>query len=126
MEKQTQLIQKRMEIMYQYALNEHLNFLDYLMLPESEQVYITSVISELATIDNLISSTIQNYTIDRLNFVDLSIIRLTVYELLKKETAPEIIMNTAIELTKEYSDLDDEKQHKFTNKLIDSIYKKIK
>ena len=38
----------------------------------------------------------------------------------------EIIINEAIEMTKEFSDLDDEKQHKFNNSLIDNIYKKIK
>ena len=37
-----------------------------------------------------------------------------------------IIINEAIELTKTYSNLDDEKQHRFTNKVLDQISKTIR
>lgn len=38
----------------------------------------------------------------------------------------QVIINEAIELTKIYTNLDDEKQHKFNNKVIDQIAKAIK
>lgn len=117
---------KLMEVMYQYSLHKHLDFLDYTLLEDATKTTLNEIIDELEKIDFLISSTIKNYTIDRLNLVDLAIIRIAVFGLLKALDPAEIIINEAIELTKEYSDLDDEKQHKFNNSLIDNIYKKIK
>ena len=59
--------------------------------------------------------------IERLSYVDRAIIRLAVYELLETKTPASIIINEAIEITKEYSNLDDEAQSKFTNRLLDEI-----
>lgn len=117
---------KLMEVMYQYSLHKHLDFLDYTLLDDATKSTLNEIIDELEKIDFLISSTIKNYTIDRLNLVDLAIIRIAVFGLIKALDPAEIIINEAIELTKEFSDLDDEKQHKFNNSLIDNIYKKIK
>lgn len=117
---------KLMEVMYQYSLHKHLDFIDYTLLDDKTKLTLNEIIDELEKIDFLISSTIKNYTIDRLNLVDLAIIRIAVFGLLKALDPAEIIINEAIELTKEFSDLDDEKQHKFNNSLIDNIYKKIK
>ena len=56
-----------------------------------------------------------------LNYVDRAIIRLAVSELLDGDLAKDIIINEALELTKEYSNLDDDKQVKFNNRLLDNI-----
>lgn len=117
---------KLMEVMYQYSLHKHVDFLDYTVLDDASKEVINGMIDELEHVDFLISSTIKNYTIDRLNLVDLAIIRVAVYALLKEIDPAEIVINEAIELSKEFTDLDDEKQHKFNNSLIDNIYKKIK
>lgn len=117
---------KLMEVMYQYSLHKHVDFLDYTLLEDASKEVINGMIDDLEHIDFLISSTIKNYTIDRLNLVDLAIIRVAVYALLKEVDPAEIVINEAIELSKEFTDLDDEKQHKFNNSLIDNIYKKIK
>ncbi|MBG0762674.1 transcription antitermination protein NusB [Acholeplasma laidlawii] len=117
---------KLMEVMYQYSLHKHVDFLDYTLLEDASKEVINGMIDDLEHIDFLISSTIKNYTIDRLNLVDLAIIRVAVYALLKEIDPAEIVINEAIELSKEFTDLDDEKQHKFNNSLIDNIYKKIK
>lgn len=79
----------------------------------------------LAEIDDVIIANLANYTIDRLSFVDRAIIRLAVYEMLKTETPKPVIINEAIILTKDYSNLDDQKQSAFTNKLLDNISKRI-
>src|SRR5690554_7618818 len=117
---------KMMEVLYQYSIHNHLEFIDYKQLDESLQSLCQELIDDLEHLDFLISSTIKNYTIDRLNLVDLAIIRVAVYALLKEIDPAEIVINEAIELSKEFTDLDDEKQHKFNNSLIDNIYKKIK
>jgi len=117
---------KMMEVLYQYSIHNHLEFIDYKQLDESLQLLCRELIDDLEHIDFLISSTIKNYTIDRLNLVDLAIIRVAVFSILKALEPAEIIINQAVEMTKTFSDLDDEKQHKFNNSLIDNIYKKIK
>ncbi|ABX81094.1 transcription antitermination protein NusB [Acholeplasma laidlawii] len=126
MQKTQTQYKKLMEVMYQYSLHKHVDFLDYTLLEDASKEVINGMIDELEHVDFLISSTIKNYTIDRLNLVDLAIIRVAVYALLKEIDPAEIVINEAIELSKEYTDLDDEKQHKFNNSLIDNIYKKIK
>lgn len=126
MEKLNTQYVKMMEVLYQYSIHNHLEFIDYKQLDESLQSLCRELIDDLEYIDFLISSTIKNYTIDRLNLVDLAIIRVAVFSILKALEPAEIIINQAVEMTKTFSDLDDEKQHKFNNSLIDNIYKKIK
>lgn len=126
MEKLNTQYVKMMEVLYQYSIHNHLEFIDYKQLDDSLQSLCQELIDDLEYIDFLISSTIKNYTIDRLNLVDLAIIRVAVFSILKALEPAEIIINQAVEMTKTFSDLDDEKQHKFNNSLIDNIYKKIK
>ena len=79
------------------------------------------VCEHLDEIDDVIESNLFNYSLRRLAFIDRAIIRYATYELLFTKTAIQVIVDEAIEITKEYTDLDDEKQHKFTNKLLDNI-----
>lgn len=98
------------------------------LIIEDEQVLklTTNVIEKLEEIDDIISDTLFNYTIERLSFIDRAIIRLATYELAFTELPEAIIINEAVEITKEYSDLDDERQHKFNNKLLDNIKKAVR
>ncbi|WP_162140291.1 transcription antitermination factor NusB [Haploplasma axanthum] len=82
--------------------------------------------NKLNEIDDIISANLFNYSIDRLSYIDRAIIRLATYELKFSDVAPAVIINEAIKLTKKYSDLDDEKQHKFNNKVIDNINKSLR
>ena len=77
--------------------------------------------SSLIKIDKVISDNLDKYTIDRLNYVDRAIIRLATYEMMYTDLAKTIIINEAIEITKEYTNLDDGMQAKFNNKLLDKI-----
>ena len=85
------------------------------------QELVLGVKHNIAKIDEVISKSLKNWTIERLSYVDRAIIRLAVYELLETKTPASIIINEAIEITKEYSNLDDETQSKFTNRLLDEI-----
>ena len=51
---------------------------------------------------------------------------LAVYELLETNTPTNVIIDEAIEITKEYSNLEDDSQSKFTNRLLDDIKEKLK
>ncbi len=83
------------------------------------------VINNLNEIDQIISDNLVNYTISRLSYYDRAIIRVAVYEMKFLNQAPAVVINEAIEITKIYTDLDDEKQHKFTNRLLDNISKNL-
>lgn len=117
---------KLMEVLYQYQIHDSVTFKDFTDLDAETKLKAVEIIGKIDEIDQVITSNLTNYTIDRLNKVDLAIIRISVFELLAKVLPGEVIINLAIELTKHYSDLDDEKQHKFTNRLLDNIYKNLK
>ncbi|MDE7106003.1 MAG: transcription antitermination factor NusB [Anaeroplasmataceae bacterium] len=82
--------------------------------------------AHIAQVDELISSTLENYTIDRLNLVDKAIIRLAVSEMLNGKEPRQVIINEALEITKLYTDTGDHKAVSFNNRLLDNIHKKLK
>ncbi|MGI6781892.1 MAG: transcription antitermination factor NusB [Acholeplasmataceae bacterium] len=84
---------------------------------------ISDILEKLPVIDEMISTNLTNYTINRLSYYDRAIIRYSIYEVKYLNIPKAIIINEAIEITKIYTDLDDEKQHKFTNRLLDNILK---
>lgn len=87
---------------------------------------VNKIIESLDEIDDIISDNLFNYTLERLSYIDRAIIRHATYELKYTDLASAIIIDASIELTKQFSDLDDERQHKFNNKLIDNINKSLR
>lgn len=82
-------------------------------------------LENLCLINQLIIEHLTNWTIDRLSYVDRAIIRLSVHEMLENKIPKNIILDEALEITKELSSIDGEKQVKFTNRLLDNIAGKI-
>jgi len=74
---------------------------------------------------NLISSILTNWTIDRLSYVDRAIIICAGAEMLSRLAPKEVIINEYLEITKEYSMVENNKQVKFNNALLDNLGKKI-
>ena len=72
-------------------------------------------------INKVIKENLVGYTIDRLNLVDKAIIQNAVYEMLFTKLPKEISINEAINLTKKFSNLDDDAAKRFNNKLLDNI-----
>jgi len=116
-----------MNVMYQHDLyqSDKLNYTPFFEIEESSDIY-ENIVKQLTKIDEIIEKHLYEYSLYRLAFLDRAIIRLAVYELLNTDLAKEIIINEAIELTKSYSNLDDDKQRRFTNKVLDSIARTIK
>jgi len=116
-----------MNVLYQYDLyqSSQLAFIPSFDYEETSAIY-TEIIDHLKDIDDTIEKHLFEYSLSRLAFVDRAIIRLAVYELKYTDLAKQIIINEAIEITKIYSNLDDQKQHKFTNRVLDNIAKSIK
>lgn len=109
--------------LYQMDLlgNKELNIEDL----ETYTIY-SHIVLNIEEIDSIISNNLYNYDISRLSYVDRAIIRLATYELKFSNTPAAIIINEAINITKKISDLDDEKQHKFNNKVLDNINKSLR
>lgn len=65
---------------------------------------VNGVMENKIDIDKAIEKNISNWKMDRLSKVDLSILRLCVYEILYKEDIPDkVSVNEAINLSKKYS-----------------------
>lgn len=87
--------------------------------------FLNMVEPNLAKIDEVIEKSLTNYSISRLNMVDKAIIRLATAELIDGKTPKNIIINEALEITKEYSDQGDHKATSFNNRLLDNICKNL-
>jgi N utilization substance protein B len=85
----------------QYILEEE-------KLTENDKVYVNEVIdgvhSKLQEIDELIEKYAKGWKINRISKVDLSILRLSIYEVCFREDIPfNVSINEAVELAKKYS-----------------------
>lgn len=116
---------------------ETLHQLNDLIMMEADEEYpveidtlyahkiVDGVCVNLNIVDDIISKSLVKYTIDRLSFVDRALIRVATYEMKFLELDPKVAIDEAIEITKEYSSIDNDKQVKFNNKLLDNIAKVI-
>lgn len=107
------------------SIEDAIKFYDETPIDALTLEFVNNVSSNLEKIDSIISESLINYTIERLNLVDKAIIRLAVSELLNK-TDKRVVINEALEITKEYSDQGDHKAVSFNNKLLDRICNSIK
>mgnify|MGYP003292550325 CR=1 FL=1 len=116
---------------------ETLNALNDLIMMEAEEEFpveidtlyahklVDGVVNNLNVVDNIIIKSLVKYTIDRLSYVDRALIRVACYEMKFMDVDPKIAINEAVEITKEYSAVENDKQVKFNNKLLDNIAKVI-
>lgn len=63
---------------------------------------IKDIISHLRKIDKKITLAAPLWPIEKINRIDLSILRLAVFELLYKKEPPKVIIDEAVELAKQY------------------------
>jgi N utilization substance protein B len=86
---------------------------------------ICELMDNLKEIDELISNNLVGYTIDRLSYVDRAIIRIAVLEMRFIGVPKNVAINEALEITKDYSNVDEDKQVKFNNKVLANIWEAI-
>lgn len=80
---------------------------DEVKMSEEESAYVTGKYEEIAKslpeIDTMINEKTEGWSTDRMGKVDLTIIRLAIYEMLHDETVPaSVAINEAVELAKEF------------------------
>lgn len=103
--------EETMKLLYQMDMNNDYSessvkdFIENGELNKEEKEYISSsavtILKNLDTIDKNISQNIRGWKISRLAKVDLSILRIAIYELLYREDIPiEVCINEAIEIAK--------------------------
>lgn len=80
---------------------------------------------EIELVDETITNSLVKYTIDRLSYVDRAIIRVATAEMMLGLTPKNIIIDEALELTKELTNITDDAQVKFNNRLLDNIAGKV-
>ena len=71
--------------------------------PEGKYLDIQEIIQNLPQIDEIIIKSAPLWPIEKINKIDLSLLRLAVFELLfKKEVPLKVVIDEAVELAKEY------------------------
>lgn len=82
----------------------------------------SKIIKKIGEIDEIIKDNAPKWPLDKINKVDLSILRYALWELLfSKKTPPKVIIDEAIELAKEFGT---ESSSSFVNGVIGSATKK--
>jgi N utilization substance protein B len=71
-------------------------------------------------LDEEIEKAATAWPIDKLNRIDLAVLRLAVYEMRNEDTPPKVIIDEAVELAKEFGS---ENSSSFINGVLGTIYK---
>lgn len=103
------------------TINEAINFIkdDYLDLDfEFIHWLVTGVKDHEQVLDQTIEPKLKDWSIQRLLKTDRIILRMATFELLHSDTPPKVIINEAVELTKQFSD---EGHYKFINGVLSNI-----
>lgn len=121
-----------MMCLYNYDLTKSTDFASLIEVIMEENVeydkefldkIIACVMDNLSDIDYEIAKCIDNYSIDRLSYVDRNIIRVAIAEMKYLSTPPEVAINEAVDISKEYSETSSLLTSKFNNALLDKIKK---
>ncbi|SHF46587.1 NusB antitermination factor [Fodinibius roseus] len=89
----------------------------------AERLFL-KVVNNQETVDEVIQTHINNWSIDRLNTIDLQILRLAIAEFLYFEQIPtKVTINEAIEIAKKFST---QKSGNFVNGILDSALDQLK
>lgn len=81
---------------------------------------LRGVLANSEALDRLIDRRALGWGIDRLPIVDRNILRLGLYELLHTDTPPEVVINEAVELAKDYGS---ERAPALVNAILDRVWK---
>ena len=123
----SELREKIMTILYQYEMYKRSKY-DY----NIEDVIKENVDIKSDFVDNIVNGVIEKYeelntlankyltdwTIDRLDNLGSTILRMAIYEIMYTDTPKIVVINEAIELAKKYSD---ENVRKMINAVLDKI-----
>lgn len=85
------------------------------------RLLVSGTIEHVDEIDSVIKANLTNWDFDRLNKVDLAILRISIYPLLyQKDLHSSIVIDEAIDISKQFGSDD---SFKFINAILDSVRK---
>ena len=85
------------------------------------RLLVTGAIENITSIDDMIRRHLQNWELERLNRVDLAILRMSVYTLMYQgDMPPTVVIDEAVGISKEFGSDD---SYRFINGILDSIRK---
>lgn len=120
-----------MKLMYQMEINNDFSqdaislFVNDNELKSDEKSYLYEVVNGIKEHINIIDETIEKYSrgwnVNRIAKVDLSILRIAIYEIMfKKDTPYQVSINEAVDVSKKFSTED---SSKFINGLLGAFIK---
>jgi N utilization substance protein B len=80
---------------------------------------VNKIIKKQKKINKIIVSAAPTWPIEKINKIDLAILHLSVYELLEKAAPPKVVIDEAVELSKEFGS---ESSASFVNGVLGTIY----
>lgn len=98
------------------------NLFAYSFLKKDPQGRLKPILGQLESIDQLIRESAPEWPIDKLNKVDLAILRLALWEFLENKVPKKVVIDEAVELAKEYGS---ESSPKFVNGVLGTVLKKL-
>lgn len=87
---------------------------------ENLPVLVQEILKRSKEIDLEIEKAAPTWPVDKLNRIDLAILRLSIYELINSKTPPKVVIDEAVELAKEFGS---ESSPSFVNGVLGTIYK---
>jgi N utilization substance protein B len=104
---------RRMELLFAYAFH-----------PDAADGDIADILSRKEEIDRIIQKAAPEWPIDKISRMDLSILRLAVYELLAETDTPyKVVIDEAVELAKTYGN---DSSPKFVNGALGTVMKDLR
>ncbi len=94
---------------------------EYTFHESEDSSVIQPILEKKQELDKIIRKYAPEWPIEKLNKVDLAILRLAVYELISKQAPPKVVIDEAVELAKEYGS---ENSPKFVNGVLGSFWEK--
>jgi len=113
---------RAVKTLFAHSFQVNLNRKAIKSTPEPIHSLAKKVISKIKIVDKIIAECAPKWPIEKINRIDLAILRLATWELaFRKKTPPKVAIDEAIELAKEFGA---ENSASFVNGVLGTIYKK--
>ena len=86
------------------------------------RLLVTGTVENIKAVDSMIRKHLEHWDFSRLNSVDRALLRLSVYELLFQTAPPTVVIDEAVDISKEYGTDD---SYRFVNGVLDGVNKTI-
>ncbi|MDR1143981.1 MAG: transcription antitermination factor NusB [Spirochaetaceae bacterium] len=89
---------------------------------EFSRLLVAGAVENIAAVDAMIRSHLAHWDFSRLTLVDRALLRLSVYELMFQDLPPSVVIDEAIDISREYGTTD---SYRFINGVLDGVRKTV-